>query len=1840
MPEISNNFRLGKMEKDLDDRLVPDGSYRDALNVEIATSEGSNVGALQKVLGNTRIGTIGSMTNAICIGSVRDTENNKIYWFITSDSRDVIAEYDEASGTTTAVLVDNGSNLKFNASYLITGVNILDGVLYFTDNLNEPKEVNILFWKNQTVNFETQSTNLSEDKITVIKKSPIKALEYSVLSNTVVSGYGTSELDSIPIKAKISGSAALIISTLDVGSIISDITFVNLDGTSISNPATNLKYISKDIVNNISGSKVTLTNENGSKAIIEILSRNITSNTDVFTAELIYKDDDLALVENVNQVGQMSCTNAQPIGTNSPAGTLGSQISNLDVYIIKRTNSLRDFTIKANGVYNINFEIGIDTVNLGANIFYQLVIYKNDIEILHTANNFSNQTGVKNISLNNIQLLGGETVGIGMIFTSTDIGGSNSTLGINDIVEISSQSNNSNNFDYSISLSDLTTITSEYTAITEQIIGHFEKKFPRFSYRYKYNNNQYSTYAPFSEIAFVPGVYEYDTKNGFNLAMRNTISSVKIKNFRDNIPETVKEIDILYKDTVDQNVYIVDTVKKKSQSFTGNGSNKIFTITTSSFSNPLPLTKNELIVKINNVLISRTSYSYTSSSGQIEFNNNLINSIVQQTTGNNAGAPKISTTIFIEGFQESLEIKDEEIYKVDDSVQLLRHFDNLPKKALAQEIIGNRLVYANYTENYDYNLTPVFNISLNSISTAKVNGAINNTANLSVDNNSGIIAVGDVVTGSGLSNYITVNTVTNQNTLVLSSAQTLTDDVDLSFRTLRTDTFNQKLSLKSNRTYQLGIVFIDEYGRKTPVFTGSTGQFFINQDNSVNRNFIKVSTSTTAPPGITHFQYYIKEPSQEYYNIALSNFYDDDRGFLYLMCSSADINKIKVEDYISLKKKNALNEGFINPNNKFKVVDIIGKTPDFLAKTFNVDFASNYVIFGDNFNATGVLAKTTKTPGFTPVKGFNKVLIKDIVETTGIPEVYRTTHLATGNKIRFISNGSRKKSKVYEIGAVAFPNTGTSTPVYIADIQFTESFGNDIEFLYDTSAKDSPITGVGIEFISEADDRGNQAYDNKFFIKVKDNVEVSDALKSKISQNDLTIISSSILQSKANSDSAISNNVSTSARSYIFKDFGNNTITINTAKSYVDSDSFYYADGFGNNLKVNNYIRISDNNFNNKGVSFSKVFRIKSITTRPPNSSATSKSWKLVLDQNLPGEIISNSGGGLATASYTSFHRFDIMNIDSENTSSLTNPAVIEVIPDNGFLDLYYEDKDIFPIGQLSDPKSLTYSNCVSFENGVESDRIRDDFNAPIISKGVILSTVFEDAYNEEVQTNRFIYSGIYNANSSVNRLNQFIIAEKITKDINPSHGSIQLIKTRDTDLITLCEDKCFRIQANKDALFTADGNTNVTASSNVLGQVIPYIGEYGISKNPESFAQYGFRAYFSDKARGVILRLSRDGLSEVSALGMSDFFSDKLANANGNIFGSYDDRKNSYNLSFTNQLNNDTAETISFNERVNGWTSRKSFVPETAISLNNNYFSFKVGDIYKHHSNTETNDFYTTTTAIVSTHKANGDYELVITNANTAITTGMYVYFDGIANGVDLSGSVVQKENITIADDSQSGDTVFYLNAIIDTIAAGTKLYFSKLPIAEKKSSVKFLINKPLGQVKRFKTLNYEGDTGWLLNSISTPEHAGEISSDGFVKKEGKYFAAINGKTATASTINSENLQVQGLGVCSVSNNTIIFNNTSGEIITVNSSLQVGDNIYFLSDNNVSSYTSSGTCLTKSDKTITVSGTLPSTGNFVLFDKGGTVNQSGLLGFFAEVEMKHTGVNSAELFSVGSLIV
>ena len=77
MAELKRNFTSSRMNKDLDERLVPNGEYRDALNISISTSESSDEGSVESIKGNSRISTLG-ISGQKCIGTARDEETNKI----------------------------------------------------------------------------------------------------------------------------------------------------------------------------------------------------------------------------------------------------------------------------------------------------------------------------------------------------------------------------------------------------------------------------------------------------------------------------------------------------------------------------------------------------------------------------------------------------------------------------------------------------------------------------------------------------------------------------------------------------------------------------------------------------------------------------------------------------------------------------------------------------------------------------------------------------------------------------------------------------------------------------------------------------------------------------------------------------------------------------------------------------------------------------------------------------------------------------------------------------------------------------------------------------------------------------------------------------------------------------------------------------------------------------------------------------------------------------------------------------------------------------------------------------------------------------------------------------------------------------------------------------------------------------------------------------------------------------------------------------------------------------------------------------------------------------------
>ena len=463
--------------------------------------------------------------------------------------------------------------------------------------------------------------------------------------------------------------------------------------------------------------------------------------------------------------------------------------------------------------------------------------------------------------------------------------------------------------------------------------------------------------------------------------------------------------------------------------------------------------------------------------------------------------------------------------------------------------------------------------------------------------------------------------------------------------------------------------------------------------------------------------------------------------------------------------------------------------------------------------------------------------------------------------------------------------------------------------------------------------------------------------------------------------------------------------------------------------------------------------------------------------------------------------------------------------------------------------------NVIAFGNGVESDRIRDDFNADTVYKYTAVgkqsgfeASIKNENYKEVRYENNIIFSQIF-SRALGGGYNEFIAAEDIVKEINSEYGSIQKLFARDGDLVTFCENKVLRIlSSGKDALFNAEGKAEIISSTNVLGQAVPYLGDYGISQNPESFAAEEYRLYFADKNRGAICRLSRDGITPISDAGMRDFFNDHLANAQS-IVGSYDGKKNEYNITIheiTHPNSKKNVYTLGYKENVKGWTSFKSFIKEQGVSLQNNYYTFKNSLCYLHHPDSLTHtycNFYST--------------------SNNASITDIF-----------SESSDVVKLYKTISYEGTQSKVVKFTDEVVDGVTYNDNEYY-----------------------------NAVAKSGWYVESITTDMQEGDI--DEFIEKEGKWHNYIKGVDTTFTNATDNNgtatgnidfneFSIQGIGNLS-SNATIQSGTLPGTGFNYNATISPCSSVLNLftatqaNNSNITSFLPAGGFATNGVQEITI---------------------------------------------------
>ena len=269
-----------------------------------------------------------------------------------------------------------------------------------------------------------------------------------------------------------------------------------------------------------------------------------------------------------------------------------------------------------------------------------------------------------------------------------------------------------------------------------------------------------------------------------------------------------------------------------------------------------------------------------------------------------------------------------------------------------------------------------------------------------------------------------------------------------------------------------------------------------------------------------------------------------------------------------------------------------------------------------------------------------------------------------------------------------------------------------------------------------------------------------------------------------------------------------------------------------------------------------------------------------------------------------------------------------EALDSNG--ETYFEGSESFDIvegyhqGNVTNQSNnspatvdLNFFNCFAFGNGVESYKVGDSLIGDPLYLGSRVTAVSQEDFKEAHRYASITYSGVYNAETNINKLNEFNLALANFKDCEKLFGPINILHGRKTDILTLQEDKISYVLAGKNLLSDAAGGGAITSVPEVLGTQISRIEEFGISADSASFAVWGEDVYFTDSKRTSVINLKggvsqSDSLSPISSLGMNGWFRDEFKNKlNYQKLGGYDPYLKEYVLTITDNEMPKETETL-----------------------------------------------------------------------------------------------------------------------------------------------------------------------------------------------------------------------------------------------------------------------------------------------------------------------------------------
>jgi len=995
------------------------------------------------------------------------------------------------------------------------------------------------------------------------------------------------------------------------------------------------------------------------------------------------------------------------------------------------------------------------------------------------------------------------------------------------------------------------------------------ERFICFAYRYRYADNQYSAISQFTEPAFIPNAFDFSNDSYLNAGMVNDFNTAIIT-YNSGGPLVVG-VDLLFKEMESNVIRVIEKLNKANLGLSDN-TDYTYSFTNSKIYTVLP--ESEILRLYDNVPL--LAKAQTIMGNRIMYGNYLEGYDLVDKYGTDVQLI-YTTSLRTEeiGIDPIDYTTSNAAYTINGSVTIADGLLNLdltgiPLSAgsvisinfsLGHSAFSGNTPYPTQTNNnvdlsFSYYLPNSFASVFDMVSSSSFQEAIGTIANVqSMANACNGFTLSDAFNcamSQNLNTYTKYHSgINSANQLALATATVGSNIVTFQFPAVSYvdnlvsptytvyeylyinsaeclfQTISQTQSLHSNRDYEIGIVYMDEFNRSSTTLVSQFNTEHVPCGNSDTKNSILVTIDPNqiAPYWATRYKFVIKADRDNYETIYTNIFFvDPETANVYFLLEGENTRKVEVGSRLIVKRDSS---GSLDTCAYATVLDKQSQAADFITIPSSTSPSTNIpvpagvymkikpndfsAVFNENsYITSGLISYSTSiTNTANPAIGYPMN-----AEDPTLPGVYVDYDIPQGTIINMKLNFKRgKEGSNAEL---------CEARIYTLEKQFVSQF--NYASMYDWFIGDNIAIQLndGTSFVGPAND---------------------PTLNCPI-QN--TFIPALLTSAYTPMNPLLPPGFPTPTTCINYYQFHRNTSNNKLTLYISGTPSCGYANSTKSTVEAEFQIYRADSLF---------VFETEPSDTLPDVFFENNESFEI----NSLGE---HQG-----------------NIQDQNFS-LGLPAIV----DTGFF------------------------NCYAFGNGVESYKTRDSIIGNFITLGNRVTTIAAEDYRAIRRYADITYSGIYNNESNVNKLNEFNLGLLNFKQLERSFGPIYIMDARQTDVLVLQEDKISYVLADKNLLSDAAGGGALTSVPEVLGIQVARVEKYGISFNPESYIQWGEDRYFTDVKRGAVINLkdAETGMSKlqvISDAGMSTWFRDLFNNEfDTQKLGAYDPYSNEYVLSSNNQ--------------------------------------------------------------------------------------------------------------------------------------------------------------------------------------------------------------------------------------------------------------------------------------------------------------------------------------------------